>query len=144
MGAVLKTPPATSAASWESYTPTFINLTLGNGFVYSEYLDTTTELRIRGHLIWGTTTSVSDVIGVNFPPGYTSRQIPGSSLSYSIGRGFYFDGDRYDGPVYIEPEASYLLLYYLDSNPKAEPVLGTAPVTWVSGNQWWWDVTLAI
>lgn len=137
--------PAASGADpdWVSYTPGLINLTLGNGSLYGDYLATPGELRIKGHLVWGSTTSVSGVVGIQFPTGWQSRAIPGSSLSYDIGRGFYYDGDRYDGPVYVESEVDYALLYYLDANAKAQAVLGTSPVAWGSGDQWWWDVRVA-
>lgn len=58
--------------AWVGYTPTFTNLTVGNGTTAFTYLQVGKTVHVRGRLTFGTTTSVSGAISLSLPITATS------------------------------------------------------------------------
>ncbi len=54
-------------AAWTDYTPTFTNLTVGNGILTGDYQQIGKTVRFRIRLIFGTTTSIAGNVDVSVP-----------------------------------------------------------------------------
>ena len=53
--------------AWTAYTPTFTNLTVGNGTLSASYVQAGKWVTYRGSLIFGTTTAVTGSIIISLP-----------------------------------------------------------------------------
>jgi hypothetical protein len=53
--------------AWAGYTPTFSNLTIGNGTASFTYVRIGNTVHVRGRLAFGSTTSVSGLIAISLP-----------------------------------------------------------------------------
>lgn len=54
-------------AAWDTYTPTWTNLTVGNGTVIARYLQIGKTVHVRISLTGGTTSSASGAVSVSLP-----------------------------------------------------------------------------
>jgi hypothetical protein len=59
-GQVLTAAELNAAGAWTSFTPSWVNLTPGNGVVSAAYSQFNKILFVRVKLTWGTTTSCTD------------------------------------------------------------------------------------
>lgn len=64
-----------SSWAWVSYTPTWTNLSVGNGTVVARYTQIGKTIFARIQLTWGSTTSVSGSVQVTLP--VTAQAMPG-------------------------------------------------------------------
>jgi hypothetical protein len=58
--------------AWTGYTPTFSNLTIGNGTTAFTFLEIGKTIHVRGRISFGSTTSVSGLIAVSLPKAAVS------------------------------------------------------------------------
>lgn len=72
-----------SSWAWQSWTPTFTNLTVGNGALSAKYTQVGKVVTARIDLVLGTTSSVSGA--VNFTLPVTSVSLPGTATTQTIG-----------------------------------------------------------
>lgn len=79
-----------SGWSWQSFTPTFTNLTVGNGTLNCKYIQTGKTITGWISLVFGTTSSISGSVGFTLP--VTSVSYPGVATTQTIGDVEYFDG----------------------------------------------------
>jgi hypothetical protein len=64
--------------AWESYTPTWTNLTVGNGTVTSKYVRIGSTVIFLGKIVAGSTTSVSGFVNITLPITAVDSLIPGT------------------------------------------------------------------
>jgi hypothetical protein len=63
-----------SFGTWTSFTPTWTNLTVGNGTVTAKYVQNGKIVTFRVKLIWGSTTSITGDVGINWPIAAASTE----------------------------------------------------------------------
>lgn len=59
--------------AWSGYTPTFTNLTVGNGTTAFTYVQIGKTVHVRGRLTFGSTTSVTGAISISLPVTATAQ-----------------------------------------------------------------------
>lgn len=130
----LKWTTATDQFPWQTWTPTYTRLTIGNGTVVARYQQIGKTVNFFWKLTWGSTTSLTNFPCVSLP--VNSRE----SAQHSIGNATLHDISvgQYTGIVSIagsdiflissqSTSGAYSLLYQVDT--------GT-PATWVTGDIW--------
>jgi hypothetical protein len=70
-GQVLTAAELNAAGTWTSFTPSWVNLTPGNGVVSAAYSQFNKILFVRVKLTWGTTTSCTDPVRMTLPASLT-------------------------------------------------------------------------
>lgn len=124
------------SSPWTSHTPTFNNLTVGNGTVSGEYRYVNGDLRYRGQLTFGSTSSISAGVEVVIPDSVTARAIP------SAGASFARDDDTatdYSGVSRCLGGVTVFALYAENDN-----ITATQPFTWATGDVMIWDITIPV
>ncbi len=98
-GSVLTAAELNAAGAWTSFTPSWVNLTPGNGVVSAAYSKFNKILFVRVKLTWGTTTSCTDPVRMTLPASLT--QDTGSQEI--VGFGQYTDTGvaSYVGQAYV-------------------------------------------
>lgn len=76
---------------WVSYTPTWTNLTIGNGTATFKYRRSGDTMEISGHLQWGSTTSASGTMYFSLPSGYSVDNSKAKANSARFGLAWAFD-----------------------------------------------------
>jgi hypothetical protein len=125
---------------WLAFTPTFTNLTLGNGTITSFYSQLGKTVFYRGFLTFGTTTSCTATgIKINLPVTAAANQTFGNALLNDQGVATYM------GTVEIESGTTLGLRAIGVSSPYAitSGVVAntTVPFTWGTGDNFRWSVT---
>jgi hypothetical protein len=135
LGDAIDTSVGTGLLAWTAYTPTFTNLTLGNGTIDFKYAKLGKTVFVRGLLTWGTTTSAT-ATGVNISTpvtatGATGAPIIGNARCSDIGT------ENYNGVVVLASTVSMALyVSNVASTYSAIRVINnTTPMTWVSTDQ---------
>ena len=124
---------------WTAYTPTFTNLTLGNGTQDFRYMNAGKLYLVRFKIDWGSTTSASGGPEWTLPNGVslTSDHVGTSAL----GSGFMLDAS---GPAYmalIAPgngvlsRARFAVFTVSGSNITFGGASATSPATWTTGDR---------
>lgn len=70
-GQVLTAAELNAAGTWTSFTPSWTNLTAGNGVVSAAYSQFNKILFVRVKFTWGTTTSCGDPVRMTLPASLT-------------------------------------------------------------------------
>ena len=65
------TPQTTEIGAWTSFTPSWVNLTPGNGVAVAAYSQVNKLLFVRVKFTWGTTTSCGDPVRMTLPASFT-------------------------------------------------------------------------
>jgi hypothetical protein len=116
-----------SSWEWQTWTPTWTNLTLGNGTLIAKYTQIGKTIRGRLSLVFGTETSISGVLDFSLPQSMHSEY---STVSHNIGTGTYEDNGV----------SSYIIgLWNFSaagtiSTTKVRPIILTANGTFVTDN----------
>lgn len=118
------TGSAWDSGSWISYTPTWTNLTLGNGTVAAAYRIEGKKLNLRITLTFGSTTTIP-VPGSAFFPSLPSGAVP---TSYAPMLGTGFDTSATDWRQLSFVPGAYIL------TPTAGRCNATVPWTWAAGD----------
>lgn len=71
-----------SSWAWQSWTPTWTNLTVGNGTVTARYIQIGKTVFYRVFLLWGNTTSISGSVEFSLP--VTAASYPSNSSSFAV------------------------------------------------------------
>jgi hypothetical protein len=131
----LKWTTATDQFPWQTWTPTYTRLTIGNGTVTARYQQIGKTINFVWSLTWGSTTSVTNYPIVSAP---VSGFITGTQ--YGIGTLYLQDisGLSYQGIVQLTTGTGlYLSLARTDGGFLYEwPLDNTTPVTWTTGDKW--------
>lgn len=77
---------------WVSYTPTWTNLSIGNGTQTFKWRRVGDGIEISGHLQWGTTTSASGTFYFSLPSGLSVDNTKAKANSARVGLAWAFDG----------------------------------------------------
>lgn len=123
-----------AALTWTSWTPTWGGITLGNGTSSGRYIQIGKLIIYKANLLFGSTTSVSAGISVNYP-------VTAVSASYLTGDVLYFDsslGGFYRGLSFLVSNVSQNL--YADNGTAGgayQGVTSAIPFTWAQSDQIW-------
>jgi hypothetical protein len=129
---------AAAGFSWTAYTPTYVNLTLGNGTVSSAYVDTGAEIWWFMNLEFGSTTSISGTVGITSPVNALTSNA-GFYFAPSVLATFY---DSSAGKMY-----GAITAFSSTSNMRLAPLGGatgefgntemnaSTPFTWATGDK---------
>lgn len=122
---------------WVDYTPAWTNLTPGNGTVVAKARYQAGDLRLRGIITWGTTTSASGVIYQTIPYSKTADAAGGSGI------GALNDTGTRIYPMTIDIAGSDTAINWF--HPETGGTLtGTSPVTLATGDSIRWDITVPV
>jgi hypothetical protein len=119
---------------WQTYTPSYTRLTIGNGTVVARYQQIGKTVNMFWRLVWGSTTSLTNfpVVGLPVTGAYTN--------DYAAGRVTFTDatGFLYVGTALVNSGTGiYTALENTSGNNNytASPD-GTTPITWTTGDTW--------
>jgi hypothetical protein len=137
LGSAIDTSVGTGLLAWTAYTPTFTNLTLGNGTIDFKYALLGKNVFVRGVLTWGSTTSATaSGLNISAPVTALSGAATGAPL---IGHARYSDigTANYTGNVLLASTSQFALIAINTASTYASfaAVNNTAPMTWVSTDQ---------
>lgn len=121
---------------WTAYTPTWGNLTVGNGSVVAAYAYRSGDLRFRGQLTFGSTTAVSGIISTKVPLSRAADSYP------SGGGGTCIDASASSSKtttIQISPSATDV--FFVAEGGLASP---TIPFTWTTSDVLVWDITVGV
>lgn len=124
-------------SAWTSYTPTWTNLTVGNGTVAAYYMRVGKTIHARCRIVWGSTTSATSAIGASLPVTPSSAY----NLYDAVGVGTLMNGptagstDRYACTAALLSTSS---VYLIQGN---SAVTNAVPFTFASSDVWTFNVT---
>jgi hypothetical protein len=133
-------------SSWTSYTPGLNNVTLGNGTISGYYRRNGSDMELSFYFIMGSTSSVTDIIGLDLPTGHTinTANIPTATASLTtFGSATALDtsaGTRYTASVVYSDTNTLRAV----SNAGTSLWAATAPFTWATGDVFSWRATVPI
>lgn len=120
---------------WQSWTPSWTNLTVGNGSVTANYARVGGITFIEVIVVFGTTTSITGAVTIgSLPVNQTaaSIQIWGRNVYYDSSIGFtYYGGNQPTGASTFIP----LIDTVSGTQLVGANVTGTAPFTWATSDQ---------
>jgi hypothetical protein len=126
--------------SWSTWSPTWTNVTIGNGVVTAKYIQMGKTVFGRVHIVFGTTTAVSGEFQFSLP--VTAVALPGTAAVDPIGMGNMYDATTnvYKGIVNLTSTTAACLRPILTSGTTANNSLTTnlVPGTWAVS----WEVGL--
>lgn len=120
---------------WQSYSPTWGNISIGNGTNASYYIQIGKTVYVRAYITFGSTTtigtgSITFTLPVTAKSGvYTTKQLLGTSLAV---------GSSLEYPGVVEYNTTTSVLCWGQTIASSTPVLitysSTAPFTWTTNN----------
>lgn len=130
--------PAPVGGAWASWTPTWTNLTLGNGTVVAKYSQIGNLVTCRLSLVFGSTTSVSGSVSFSLP--VTRAAIAGTAGVTPLGQCRLFDtsgGVTNDGVIVTTSTTTALLTVNNSAATylTAVALSSTIPFTWAVGDE---------
>ena len=135
LGDAIDASVGTGLLAWTSYTPTFTNLTLGNGVIDFKYAKLGKNVFVRGTLTWGTTTSAT-ASGTFFTTPVTAATATGSAL---VGNARLNDigTANYVASVLLSGTGQFGIIAINTAGTYASfaSVNNTTPMTWTSTDQ---------
>lgn len=117
-------------AAWSSFTPTWTNLTVGNGTSTGKYKKIGKIVWFKIDLVWGSTTSISSSVSASFP---VTAQTGGS---YTVAHGESIDastGDSFSLMGRLASGSAFAVL--TDNGTKNVAVTATVPFTWTTSDE---------
>jgi hypothetical protein len=128
--AILTAAELNAIGTWTTWTPTWSNLTVGNGTVVARYSQINKVIHMRVNLAWGSTTSISGSVTLALP-------VTASSTAATTGHGVAQFGDasasQYLGVVRLAGTTTAQLVVPDTSGtyPTFVGLSSTIPFTWV-------------
>jgi hypothetical protein len=116
---------------WAAYTPSLANVTLGNGTLTFRWRKESADtIHVRGKLVFGSTTSVSGLIGFGYPAGFTPVTSPRNLGSCWV-------SDATASPPYFGTvqAASSMFVYGNTTTPRVTGTSATSPFTWAVSDE---------
>jgi hypothetical protein len=120
------------AGAWTTWTPTYGNITIGNGTVTSKYAQIGKTVFFEFNLQWGTTTSITG--------GGPSFTLPVAAVSNN----FFFNGNILDAGITNYAGASdasaggntsyFKFVRASGTYAQGESITATTPMTWGNGD----------
>jgi hypothetical protein len=128
-------------SNWTTYTPSWTNLTVGNGVTAAQYRYVPGGIWVKGRLTFGTTTSITGNPSQTIPNSETSSASSGNSLGVAL---FNDSGTRiFIGAIDCAASSTTFTFNHTESG-NSGGVNATNPMTWVTGDIIYWDVTIAL
>lgn len=124
--------------SMQAWTPTWTNLTLGNGTVTAKYKKVGKMVHCRVHVLFGSSTSISGSVTFTLP--VTAATLPGTINLHALGRSRFYDASvpvGLDGVV-TQNSTTTALLAVLDSSgtyAKAVTLSSSVPFSWAVSDE---------
>ncbi len=127
-----------SVAAFSAWTPTWTNLTIGNGTVTAKYKQVGKLVFCRLSIVFGTTTSISGDVRFTLP--VTRAAYGGSDNITSLGQSVCYDvsaGTVFDGNVtnYSTTTASLRVFNSAGTYLSSTPLSSIVPFTWANTDQ---------
>jgi len=119
---------------WTTWTPSYLNITLGNGTVLARYQKIGKTVNFLFRLNWGSTTSVGNYPIVSYPiaPVYSNYYYVGLATFQDTGTAVYLGR--------VQTDTTNGLLFtseYTGGTWNQDGVVnGTQPATWTNGDVW--------
>jgi hypothetical protein len=131
----------TVVGTYTAYTPSFFNLTVGDGLVSGAYARVNDFVHVYGSLTFGSTTSVTGAVSIVLPVNH-SLSITAFAYGFVQLRDnstgvFYPGGTRYNGLTGSVFAASYGIT---GSNTFLNVITATVPFTWTVSDQMTWNL----
>ncbi len=118
---------------WTTWSPTYLNITVGNGTVTSRYRKLGKRVDVYFKLVWGSTTSCGSYPNVSYPisPSYTNF-IAGNAYLLDTGTA------EYAGLVFMDGANGMLFQSQATNGNFATTgiVQAASPVTWTTNDVW--------
>ena len=136
----------TVLGTYTAYTPTFANLTVGNGTSSARYSRVNNVVNYYGYFVLGSTSAVTGVVNITLP--VTANAIYAGIVGIPMGDLEMFDtsaGTWFKGELFsiASTTATRTRIWTVsgsniinNSSPSA-----TAPMTWATGDQFLWNIT---
>lgn len=120
--------------SWQTWTPTWTNLTVGNGTVVANYIQTGKTVVARLQITCGSTTSITGSVAFSLP--VTSVSSMATSGAFQIGTAYYVDAGvtNYMGATLLTSTTVASLVVNVASGSYVQAVNTTATVPFTFGN----------
>jgi hypothetical protein len=135
----------TVLGTYTAHTPTFANLTVGNGTFIARVSRVNNVVNYYGYLTFGSTTSVTGIVNINLPVTANSTYgllngIPMGDMNiFDTSSGAWYKGDLFS--IGSNAVARFRLWTTSGSNVVSNTNLGaTAPMTWATGDQLFWNL----
>lgn len=136
----LSTASGALGGAWQSWTPTWTNLTVGNGTVTARYTQVGKTVKFRIGLVFGSTTSVSGSVSFSLP--VTAVTYSGTVGLQPFGTGRILDAGTasYDGAVlYNSTTTANLRVYNAAGTYLGSTVFSsTVPFTWTTNDEFYY------
>lgn len=126
---------AGTIGEWTSFTPSWTNLTVGNGAQTFNYAQVNDVVHVQFRLTIGSTTSIGAgpyfVLPVTPTAGYVDYHALGELSLYDVGTAVYAGQ-----VVHFSGDDAYLRRYTVSgSNVSTAGITSTTPFTWTTGDQ---------
>lgn len=125
--------------TWVSYTPTFTNVTVGNGTVDFKYCRLNKLVLLKGQFVYGSSSSVTGIIRFTLPTGLSAISTSGLFAAAKI-----LDAGVAGYVAAIEPVTTSQMQVVVANTAATygswAGTSGTVPMTWGTGDLF--DVTL--
>ena len=133
-GSVLTAAELNAAGAWTSFTPSWTNLTPGNGVVSAAYSKFNKILFVRVKFTWGTTTSCGDPVRMTLPASLTQETTSQDPIGLSSLTDIGVAG--YSGVVSVISSTLVGINVYNAAGTYLAPntVNTTRPFTWGNGD----------
>ena len=134
--ATLEETAVYSQGGWVSFVPSWTNVTTTDATTYGYYRYVPGGIRVQGGITFGAGTEFTGNVDVTLPNSETSRAGSGRSLGVvNCKDGF---GDL-TGHCHVPPGSTTLQFFAGGDNVNA-----TTPHVWASGDDLWFDITVAL
>lgn len=130
---------------WQSYTPTWTNLTVGNAIQTFKWRRVGDSMEISGHFEWGSTTSGSGTFEFSLPNGYSVDNTKARSPYAHFGTAWLYDAGVGGREIYRVVQDATNSRFYVagQTNAGTSGDVGTTfPFTWATGDEL--DVLLTV
>lgn len=128
------------AGTWDAWTPTWTNLSLGNGTVVAAFKKIGKSIFCRLSLVFGNTTSITGSVSFTLP--VTRAALGGTATITPIGNAQFFDastGTIYSGVIWPrsanQTEGFLIRLSVVGADVTAVVLSATAPFTWTTSDE---------
>ncbi len=123
---------------WADYTPTWTNVTVGNGTLVAKSRYVAGDIRQRGYLTFGSTTAFTGTVQQDIDNSETSD----TAGAEAVGRANDSGTAIYRVSVFVDPTDTQI---QFASGPDTLAVINaTTPHTWATGDSLTWDITIPI
>ena len=120
----------TIGAAWESYTPTFVNITVGNGTLVARYSRINKVVTVQMKFVLGSTSVIGGGGGITMSLPVTSATAQYNATSSLIGIGSALDPGVINYQLWTSWASSTTVGFgYMTSN-RYQEIFGTGPFTW--------------